>query len=342
MEFVNFENYERKYADEAISQLSNYIEFSLMSEIQRYFINGIIRKIKPKKILEVGVSAGVNSAIILNAIKDIDDSKLYSIDILKQWHRDNAKLSGFVVEEKCPNLMNKWKIYRGNIVSKFIEEIGSDIELCILDAAHVHPGEFLDFLLIAPFLSKNAIVIIHDIELHNTYPEYDTTCGSLFSTIKGKKFYPNDDMFYNDTFNYPNIGAIILDDNFMEYIEDVFFLLTLPWKYIPSEEDNTYIINNLKKHYNPMFVETYKKILEYTKSKFNEQNTKTETINISTNDLNQKIDIINNEIYNTNKKLDNLINSIAWCIPNKKLRNNFRNKIYQTRPDQTRPDQTRP
>ena len=42
---------------------------------------------------------------------------------------------------------------------------------------------------------------------------------------------------------------------------------------------------------------------------------------------------------------DNLINKIAWWIPIKRLRNNFRYKLKindQTRPDQTRPDQTRP
>ena len=39
------------------------------------------------------------------------------------------------------------------------------------------------------------------------------------------------------------------------------------------------------------------------------------------------------------------INKIAWWIPIKSLRNNFRSKFKiadQTRPDQTRPDQTRP
>ena len=53
----------------------------------------------------------------------------------------------------------------------------------------------------------------------------------------------------------------------------------------------------------------------------------------------------NEEIKNINIKLDNLINTIAWWIPVKKWRDNFRNKILntdQTRPDQTRPDQTRP
>ena len=48
---------------------------------QREFINGIIRKNKPKKILELGVLLGGCSIIILNAIKDLKNSHLYSIDL---------------------------------------------------------------------------------------------------------------------------------------------------------------------------------------------------------------------------------------------------------------------
>jgi len=48
---------------------------------QREFINGIIRKFKPKKLVEIGVFSGGSSIIILNAIKDIEKSKLFSIEI---------------------------------------------------------------------------------------------------------------------------------------------------------------------------------------------------------------------------------------------------------------------
>ena len=57
-----------------------------MKEFEQKFINGIIRKIKPQKILEVGVSAGGSTSIILNAIKDIDGAKLYSIEVLDYWY----------------------------------------------------------------------------------------------------------------------------------------------------------------------------------------------------------------------------------------------------------------
>ncbi|ELV06087.1 radical SAM protein [Brachyspira hampsonii 30599] len=56
---------------------------------------------------------------------------------------------------------------------------------------------------------------------------------------------------------------------------------------------------------------------------------------------------LENKIKDNNKNLNiihNVVNTLAWWIPVKKWRDNFRNKFNtdQTRPDQTRPDQTRP
>ena len=61
---------------------------------EQKFINGIIRKYKPKKVVEIGVSGGGTSALILNAVKDIPNSKVYSIDINTKWYRNRSKKIG--------------------------------------------------------------------------------------------------------------------------------------------------------------------------------------------------------------------------------------------------------
>ena len=43
-----------------------------------------------------------------------------------------------------------------------IDEIGSDIDFLILDTLHIVPGEILDFLVCLPYLTKDAIVVLHD------------------------------------------------------------------------------------------------------------------------------------------------------------------------------------
>ena len=52
----------------------------------------MVRKFKPKKLVEIGVSGGGTAALMLNAIKDIPDAKLYSIDRAKGWNRNPTQI----------------------------------------------------------------------------------------------------------------------------------------------------------------------------------------------------------------------------------------------------------
>ena len=124
---------------------------------QREFLNGIIRKFRPKKILEIGVASGGSSIIILNAIKDIKNAHLYSIDL------NNNTGIGYCVSKFFPEFLNKWSLYKGNIAAKFIEKIGGYIDMALIDSAHFEPGEIMDFLIVLPFLKEGAIVCFHDI-----------------------------------------------------------------------------------------------------------------------------------------------------------------------------------
>ena len=74
---------------------------------ERKFINGIIRKYQPKKLVEIGVAQGSSSDLILNAIKDIPNSKLFSIEKSNVWYQDNSKKFGSFVKEKFQDLMDK-------------------------------------------------------------------------------------------------------------------------------------------------------------------------------------------------------------------------------------------
>ena len=87
-----------------------------MGSNQREFLNGVIRKFKPSKLLEVGVYRGGSSIIILNAINDIKDSKLYSIDI------NEKRYIGECVNKYFPDLKKNWKLYNGNIACEYLEK----------------------------------------------------------------------------------------------------------------------------------------------------------------------------------------------------------------------------
>lgn len=329
-------NKPEKFENEIVNEINDILNIKLvqemtiseMSYLERCFLNGIIRQTKPKKILELGVSAGGSSAIILNAIKDFDNAKLYSVDYNKKWYRDNSKDVGFIIDEKFSNIKNKWKLYTEGTAAKFMEEIGGEIDLCLIDTMHVNPGEFLDFLIVLPYLKKNAILILHDIALHHNYKSSITNV-ILFSCLNGKKLSFNED-FWN---RFANIGAVILDENVKDNILDYLYLLTLPWEYLPTDNDILECQKLFSKNYEEEFVDTFMNIMLCNKELFI-KNKNAEVSNINNNVYNEinsikiKYDNLEKDLSGIINSYKNLINTMAWWIPIRKLRDNFRNKFF--------------
>lgn len=70
-----------------------------MSEFESAFLCGLLKKFKPKKILEVGVSAGGTTPIILQCLEDNgQEYEMYSIDVSEKYYRDSNKETGFIAK----------------------------------------------------------------------------------------------------------------------------------------------------------------------------------------------------------------------------------------------------
>lgn len=176
----------------------------------REFLNGIIRKFRPKKIIEIGVANGGSSIVMLNAIQNIQNSHLYSIDLL------NKNIVGLCVYKYFSQFTNKWTLFKGNIAAKFIENIGKEIDMAFLDTSHFEPGEILDFLMVLPFLKEEAIVVFHDIGFQMNFSgekgtRHEWAPYIIFNLVRGKKFYPSGDNVIKQ-----DIGAIILEKKVIE------------------------------------------------------------------------------------------------------------------------------
>lgn len=251
-----------------------------MTQTEQKFLNGIVRKYKPKKILEIGVAKGGSSAIILNAIKDIEDAKLYSVDLSVNCYRDTNKKTGFLVAENFPHLQSKWELHTGGISASFIETIGKDIDLCFIDTMHVTPGEMLDILTVLPFLKENAVIVLHDVGMHlgflisekNEIVRVAAACkanycnNQIFAYLKGKKMVPETkgaDSFYHDTFY--NIGAVELDSNQENAYFDYFFALSFHWQYMPDSAHLKILRDLFKKYYDEKYVKMFDEAINANK-----------------------------------------------------------------------------
>lgn len=247
---TEFYNYERNLITE---DMKKYAQWEQIGN-EPYFINGIIRKFKPKNCLEIGVSKGGGSIIILNAIKDMNDSTLISLDINERVYNNPREKTGCNVKKYFPYLAenNKWKLYTGKQPHIFLERLNIQFDFLFLDTVHLAPGEIINFIEVLPFLKENAIVILHDVMFHipslNHYnpPEikYHPSVIYLMTSIEGKKM-----MMKHNKIGFENIGAVILKKNQEKYFLNYFLLLMSPWNYMPSDANIEELKIFIKKYY---------------------------------------------------------------------------------------------
>ena len=205
---------------------------------QPYFLNGLIRKFKPKNCLEIGVANGGSSILILNAIKDIPDSSLISLDLNTQLYYDQSNKTGYRVNLFFPELTKNWKLLTGQQPHKFLVELNMKFDFVFLDTAHSAPGEILNFIELLPFLNENAIFVLHDILWHfHSEIKFFPSNVYLYPVIYGDKV-----LLKNNDGEIENIGAVFLYNNQEQHYLDYFFLLLSFWEYIPNDNE----LNDLK------------------------------------------------------------------------------------------------
>jgi predicted O-methyltransferase YrrM len=242
--------YEREVITEKMKKYAGW----LMKSKEPYFINGIIRRHKPKKCLEIGVAFGGSSIIILNAIKDIKDSFLVSLDLNSVIL---GKQTGYNAKKYFPELTNnnKWKLFTGKQPHKFLDKLNIKFDFLFLDTAHLVPGEIINLIEALPFLEENAIIVLHDIMYHLQSKKYGYRPIEikfhpapiyLFTSLAGYKIIMKED----ENKGVENIGAVFLHSNKEKYYLNYFLLLLSQWEYMPPknqiEELRAFIIKYYK------------------------------------------------------------------------------------------------
>ena len=265
----NFEyhNYQTFLINQKIIEKSGW----LLTLNDAYFINGLIRKFRPKKILEVGVARGGSSVIILNAIKDIKDSKLISLDLNTKLFIDYSKNTGYAVKEFFPELTNNWELYTGDQPHKFLEKLNMKFDFLFLDTAHYTPGEIINLIEILPFLKEGAIVVLHDIIWHLDGTEnfkevkFTPTQIYLMSSLYGQKIY-----ITNSKQGFENIGAVKLYPNQEEHYKDYFLLLMSFWEEMPTDSQIKDLRKFIKKYYvNKIYLDIFDSAVEKNRKYIN-------------------------------------------------------------------------
>ncbi|RKI43910.1 class I SAM-dependent methyltransferase [bacterium D16-51] len=232
---------------EPVDSLSKFNSVTEMTRWESGFLCGLLKKFRPHKILEVGVAGGGTSVIIRKALEmlGLDDSMHYSGDLSEKYYRkrDEGLVTGFQYDVACErNLISEGnhKLYIGNYLPEYIEDIGGEIDFVILDTVHSAPGELLDLLVVLPYLSETAIIVFHDLatDHQNHYRQTVSINKCLFDSLDGEKYFNicGNDIDRDMLYGYSDIGGVVIS-NRENCIRDLFSMFGLPWAYMPSDKE---------------------------------------------------------------------------------------------------------
>lgn len=259
-EFVVSTEKEIEFFKNLGSEYLNYVE---MCDSDRLFLATLILRNKPKKILEVGVSRGGSSFLILNTMNTYKDAKLYSLDYNTEHYTNDGTLTGAFIN-KFPNLKQNWNLNTGGLALNFLDKIASStnenekFDFCFLDTMHALPGEILDFLQILPYMKENSILVFHDTNLQVISPQCFVN-NLLMSSIRGPKLIPYPEPYLHSPFN--NAGAVKITKDTFSLLYGVFNLLAIPWQYKLKYEEIKLLIEFFDKHYPAFYANYFKEII---------------------------------------------------------------------------------
>lgn len=246
------------------------IDFNLikteMGRDQLACICGAIKRHRPKKIVEVGVAAGGTTVVLYECLRKLNlNACIYSVDLAENYYKDHSKKTGYIAAEYFMNNENldvRHKFILGRFLPKSIDSIGRDIDMLILDSVHILPGEVLDFLVAFPYLSPNAIVVLHDIALWTgEYIPYTMPTNLLMNVATGRK------AVNWTTRGIPDIGFFCIDSDIRNRIKDFFWLFMEEWGYKLSNKEIKIYGDFFEQHYLSDEVEIFYKSVKLNESK---------------------------------------------------------------------------
>jgi hypothetical protein len=152
----------------------------------------LIRKVKPKAVVETGVSHGVSSSFILSALHENGYGHLYSIDKPAYDHRlkgtteeskifhlddglDYTVKDGFVPGDYVPEFLRKrWTLILGDAKKELpplLKKI-RDVTIFMHDSLHTYEHMLFEYQTAWPFIEKKGFLLSHDITWNRAFGDF--------------------------------------------------------------------------------------------------------------------------------------------------------------------------
>ena len=143
-----------------------------ISNNEIYQIACLSEYIKPRNILIIGNSYGV-SAMFLSLI--FPKSNLVAID---KFRNEGVGFTNSVLKKLSKNKFAINASSPEDIPSIAKQYFNNKIDLVLIDGLHTNQAQKIDFEAVYPYLSKNSLVILHDVINCNLIDSYNKICNN--------------------------------------------------------------------------------------------------------------------------------------------------------------------
>ncbi len=254
-----------------------------MTEFESAFLCGLIKKYRPRKVVEVGIAGGGTTAIIMQCMSmistcDSTTSEVFGCDIAeKMYVKENAK-TGYIAHQASEFIDNvKLHLCLGRTLAESIDEIGDGIDLILLDTVHFLPGEVLDVLVSMPYLSDDAIIVFHDLITCQASQLGVSSIATpvAFHSLDAEKFMnfkPCTDWGIDS--ELPNIGAAIMNNNAKRSMGNLISILSIPWYYMPSDKEMSAYLAHIRENYSETEFKLFEESIRINRSRMKNESLK--------------------------------------------------------------------
>jgi len=160
----------------------------------RAYLNLVCRYIRPSKIVETGVHAGISSAFILKALEETG-GRLYSIDLPSvEYEADDGRIhrevfppkaeTGFAVPER---LKVNWELILGDSrekLPKLLHSIGK-VDIFHHDSAHTYDLMTFEYKTAWPYIKEHGLLLSHDADWSNAFKDFCHKHSAEYRIHKG-------------------------------------------------------------------------------------------------------------------------------------------------------------
>lgn len=159
-----------------------------VSRFDAMFLYDMVRGVRPRRVVEVGVASGGSTATILAALADagvplVDErgeAAVQGFDVLAHCYFDPSRPVGSAVREMAPGLEHGVRVHTGRTAVDAGRMLaGQGVGLAFIDADHRHPCASADLLALVPALAPGAWVVLHDIMLDEATRRWAKKSGKM-------------------------------------------------------------------------------------------------------------------------------------------------------------------